>query len=100
MDSLELETNPRLKETGFVTTSSGNHGQGLASICRELAVPCKVFVPHECPDQKRQVIADYGAETVPCHWFSDGVYRCQELEREEGHRFISTSNNLDVIAGD
>ena len=52
-------------ESGVVTASAGNMGQGVAWAAREVGVPARVVVPAEAPRAKLDRIEALGAELVP-----------------------------------
>jgi threonine dehydratase len=47
-------------ERGACTASTGNHGQAVAYAARMLGRTADVFLPHGCPETKKQAIARFG----------------------------------------
>ncbi|GFO08981.1 serine racemase [Plakobranchus ocellatus] len=95
----------KVKETssscpGFVTHSSGNHGQALAWASRVAGLPCYVVVPSMAPEVKKSAIRGYGAQLVECgHLPQDRYDTCEQLQREKKLEFIPPYDHFDVIAG-
>ena len=59
----------KLKEEGklpkkVVAYSSGNHAQGVAWACREMKIPCTIYLPKNVSPIKVRATAAYGAEVV------------------------------------
>jgi threonine dehydratase len=59
-----LQTDPAELQTGLVTASAGNMGQGVAWAARELGVPCAVVVPEHAPETKLAAIERLGGTVV------------------------------------
>ncbi|MET7880763.1 pyridoxal-phosphate dependent enzyme [Micromonospora profundi] len=52
------------RDRGVVCASAGNHAQGVAFTCRQLAIPGRVFLPATTTRQKRERIAALGDGVV------------------------------------
>lgn len=52
------------RRRGVVCASAGNHGQGVAHVCRALGIRGRVFLPSTTPRQKRERIAAVGGEWI------------------------------------
>lgn len=52
------------RASGVVCASAGNHAQGVASGCRSLGIPGRIYVPRTTPRQKRERILALGGEGV------------------------------------
>jgi threonine dehydratase len=88
------------KTRGVVTSSSGNHAQGLGYAARELGIKATVVVPENTPQVKVDAIKRYGVELiVEGVEYMDSERRAHAIEREEGKTFISPYNDLELIAG-
>ena len=88
---------------GVVTSSSGNHAQGVAKAAAELHAKARIYVPNVCPETKKRAIRNYGGEWVELV-VSTGDYDFAEAEAkafaaEHGMTFISPYEDSDVIAG-
>ena len=66
-------------KVGFVTHSSGNHGQALAWACSIAEAECRVVVPNNAPKIKCDAIEGYGAELHFCE--PDAVSRVAACQR-------------------
>ncbi|GAB6022423.1 hypothetical protein CHUAL_006538 [Chamberlinius hualienensis] len=87
-------------QCGFVTHSSGNHGQGLAYACKISHLPCTVVVPEGTSEVKINAMKNYGAEVVVCE--SNPVAReatCKSIAESTGRKIIHPYDNYDVMAG-
>jgi threonine dehydratase len=94
--------NDVLREPGanVVTSSTGNHGQGVAWAARVAGVVAHVFLPRGANPTKRAkiellgaVIHDEGDD------LDDAKERAMELARAEGLRFIDDGDSEAVIEG-
>ncbi|GFN86853.1 serine racemase, partial [Plakobranchus ocellatus] len=87
-------------DAGFVTHSSGNHGQALAWASQVAGAPCYVVIPSKAPEVKKNAIRRYGAQLVECgHLAQDRYTTCDKLAREKNLECIPSSDHFDVIAG-
>lgn len=90
-----------LRDRGVVTSSSGNHGLGLAHAAARLGVRAVIVMPASAPRVKQEGIAAAGGE-VRLIGSVRGPEQQAEAERlasEEGLAFIPPYDHLDVIAG-
>jgi threonine dehydratase len=88
------------RRRGVVTSSSGNHAQGVAYAARELGVEATVVVPENTPKVKVDAIREYGVKLiVEGREYMDSERLARRMEREEGLTFISPYNDLDLIKG-
>ena len=55
---------PSERQRGVVCASAGNHGQGVAFACKQLAIHGKVLLPSNTPRQKRDRIQALGGEWI------------------------------------
>ncbi len=93
-----LERLPDVK--GFVTHSSGNHGQALAYACKCAGKPCVVVVPRGTAASKTAAIQSYGAELVVCEPTPESRRNtCHEVADRRGYVVIHPYDNYDVMAG-
>lgn len=83
-----------------VTSSTGNHGQGVAWAARVAGLAAHIFLPRGANPVKRAKIELLGA-TI--HDFDgdldDAKARAMEFAREEGLRFIDDGDSTGVIEG-
>lgn len=91
------------RESGVVTCSSGNHGQGVAMAAGELGVKTLIFVPKACPETKKLAIRRRGGDFVDLV-VCDGDYDFAEatahrIAKEKGMTYISSFEDPTVISG-
>lgn len=85
---------------GLVTSSAGNHAQGVAYAAQKLGVEATIVMPKTTPLIKVDATRRYGAKVVLCGDCYDEAYtEAVRLEKENGYTFIHPFNDLDVIAG-
>lgn len=85
---------------GFVTHSSGNHGQALAYAASIVKLPCVVVVPRGTPKNKTDAIEHYGAELVVCDPTPTArTETCTKISEERNFMIIPPFDHTHVIAG-
>lgn len=93
-----LKNDPNVK--GFVTHSSGNHGQALSYAASIVQRPCVVVVPRGTPKNKTDAIEHYGAELVICEPTpTSRTETCLKISEERNFAIIPPYDHPDVIAG-
>ncbi|HIF71438.1 MAG TPA: threonine/serine dehydratase [Dehalococcoidia bacterium] len=88
------------RERGFVTASSGNHGQSIAYAAKTFGAACTVVLPEGANTAKAAAIASLGAEVV----FHGDVFErsrehAEEIAENTGMRFVHAANEPALIAG-
>ncbi|WP_297341996.1 pyridoxal-phosphate dependent enzyme, partial [Pseudophaeobacter sp.] len=87
----------------FVCASAGNHAQGVAFMCKHMAVKGVIFMPVTTPQQKIQKTRMFGGDNVEIHlvgdYFDDTLTAAQEWCAREGGHFLSPFDDPDVIEG-
>lgn len=91
---------PEEREHGVITASTGNHGQSIASACREFGVKAMIGVPEKANPLKVAAMEALGAEVI-FHGenFDETHEYCERLAREEGYRYVHAVNEPLLIAG-
>jgi threonine dehydratase len=88
------------RQTGVVTASTGNHGQGVALAGKLAGVPVTVYASVSASALKLDAIAALGAEVVT---LDAGALEVElEAARQasrQGKPFVSPYNDADVVAG-
>lgn len=88
---------------GVVCASAGNHAQGVAFSCRELAVRGCIFMPVTTPKQKIRQVQRFGGEFVEIvlagDTFDDSAAAARAYCDEHGMAFIHPFDDPQVIAG-
>ncbi|TMW55141.1 hypothetical protein Poli38472_013903 [Pythium oligandrum] len=84
----------------FLTHSSGNHAQAVALAARDANCRAIIVMPADAPIVKRNAVAGYGAQIVPC---GPTIASREEVAAEWATRvkshFIHPSNDPDVMSG-
>jgi len=84
----------------IVTSSSGNHAQGIAYSCRALGLTAHVFMPEFAHSNKVRAAMSYGATVHQVGETYDDCYEAAvEHARKEGGAFVHSFDDVDVIAG-
>ena len=55
---------PAARAAGVITYSSGNHGQAVALVAQQFAIPAVVVMPNTAPALKVERVKRYGAEVI------------------------------------
>lgn len=85
---------------GFVTHSSGNHGQALAYASSIVKRPCVVVVPRGTPKNKTDAIEHYGAELVVCDPTpTSRTDTCKRISEERNFLIVPPYDHPYVVAG-
>jgi threonine dehydratase len=85
---------------GVATHSSGNHAQALALAAKLRGTRAYIVMPRNAPNVKRQAVADYGAEIIPCEpTVSDREATAAHVVAETGATLIHPYNDARIIAG-
>ena len=88
------------KQRGVISSSAGNHAQGVAYAARELGIKAVIVMPKTTPLIKVQSTKKYGAEVVLYGDVYDDAYqKAKELEEREGYVFVHPFNDPDVLEG-
>jgi threonine dehydratase len=91
---------PEEKKRGLITSSTGNHGQSIASAGREFGVRVLIGLPENANPVKVAAMRSLGAELI-FHGagFDDAREYCERLALEEGYRYVHAVNEPLLIAG-
>lgn len=88
------------KRRGLITSSTGNHGQSIASAGREFGVRVLIGLPRNANPVKVAAMRALGAELIfHGETFDDAREHCERLAREEGFRYVHAVNEPLLIAG-
>lgn len=88
------------RKNGFVTHSSGNHGQAVAKAAQLAGVPAYIVMPKNSSRVKLEAVRGYGAEVILCEPNdADRQGNADRIQKEKGATFIHPFDNVDVIAG-
>lgn len=87
-------------EKGIVTASSGNHGQGLSFIAKDLGINTIIIVPSNTPQVKIEAIENYGVDlNVFGDEYLEAEMKAREIASVRDMTYVSPYNDLDIIAG-
>ncbi len=88
------------KEKGVISSSAGNHAQGVALAAEKLGLKSVIVMPKHTPLIKVQATRDYGAEVV-LHGevYDDAHKKALELQKEHGYTFIHPFDDEEIIEG-
>ena len=88
------------RRRGLITSSTGNHGQSIASAGREFGVRVLIGLPENANPVKVAAMRALGAELIfHGETFDDAREYCERLAREEGYRYVHAVNEPLLIAG-
>ena len=91
---------PEEKQRGLITSSTGNHGQSIASAGREFGVRVLIGLPENANPVKVAAMRSLGAELIfQGETFDDAREHCERLALEEGYRYVHAVNEPLLIAG-
>ncbi|MCI5567667.1 MAG: threonine ammonia-lyase [Veillonellaceae bacterium] len=88
------------KARGVITSSAGNHAQGVAFASKHLGVKAVICMPATTPLLKIEATRAYGAEVVLSgDTFDDAYAKSLELQKEKGYVYVHPFNDLKVLLG-
>ena len=95
-----LSLSPDVAARGVVTSSTGNHGLGVAAASRYRGVDAEVFVSSKVSSKKLRMMEDYGARIrqAGCNPL-DAELAARAAAEESGRTYVSPYNDAFVIAG-
>jgi len=95
-----LQLTPDEQKRGVVTHSSGNHAQALALAASLQRVKCRVVMPTNAPEVKRQATRGYGAVMIPCEPTLEArLATAERVIAETGAVMIPPYDDDRIIAG-
>ncbi|EZH66258.1 pyridoxal-5'-phosphate-dependent protein subunit beta [Bacillaceae bacterium JMAK1] len=84
----------------LVAASSGNHGQAVAFVARELGIPATIVIPENANAAKEEAIRNYGAEVVHVGTTSsERLQHAEQLVQQLNATFIPPYDDEAVMAG-
>ena len=88
------------KSKGVVTSSAGNHGQGVGLAADEFGISAKIYVPETTPQNKIRAIERYSSELVVGGQFYDEAHAAALADASvSGRTYISAFEDPHIIAG-
>ena len=83
-----------------IAASSGNHGQAVAYIAKELGIKATIVVPEDATRAKVDAIEGYGADIIYCGNTShERIEKAIQLAKENHATFIPPYDDPLIIAG-
>ncbi|SHK00189.1 threonine dehydratase [Geosporobacter subterraneus DSM 17957] len=90
----------RERQKGLISSSAGNHAQGVAYAAQQLGVSATLVMPKTTPLIKVEATRSYGAQVVLSGDCYDEAYaEALRLQKEHQYLFVHPFNDLDVIEG-
>lgn len=88
------------KSKGVITSSAGNHAQGVAFAAQKLGVKAVICMPATTPILKVEATKAYGAEVI-LHGdsFDDAYAYSLELQKKHGYIYVHPFNDKEVLLG-
>ena len=88
------------RDRGLVAASTGNHGQSVAWAGREFGVDVTIGVPDGANPDKVAAMRQLGATVLERGAdFDEAREAVEEIAAEEGHRYVHSANEPDLVAG-
>ncbi len=85
---------------GVITATTGNHGQSIAMACQQEGVPCTIVVPQGNNPEKNAAMRAFAATVLEVgRDFDEAREHVEELQRENGLRYVHSANEPHLIAG-
>lgn len=88
------------RQKGIVTSSAGNHGQGIGMAAGKYDISARVFVPESTPQNKVDAIKRYPVELIITGALYDDAHAAALADAARtGRTYIAAFEDLDIIAG-
>jgi threonine dehydratase len=85
---------------GVITATTGNHGQSIALACQREGVPCTIVVPCGNNPEKNAAMRALGGNVIEFgRDFDEAREKVEELQRENGLRYVHSADEPLLIAG-
>jgi len=88
------------RRQGVITTSAGNHAQGVALAAKKLKIKAVIVMPTTTPDIKVKAVAAYGAEVILYgDTYDDAFEHASHLAKQRKLTYVHAYDDIDTIAG-
>ena len=88
------------KSKGVITSSAGNHAQGVAFAAQKLGVKAVICMPATTPILKVEATKNFGAEVIlKGDSFDDAYAYSLELQKKHGYIYVHPFNDREVLLG-
>ncbi len=86
--------------TGILTSSAGNHAQGVALAAKKMGTKATIVMPKTTPEIKINAVKSLGAKIILAGEDYDHAYQqAQQMAKKSGKTFIHAFDDINVIAG-
>ncbi|HWS96164.1 MAG TPA: threonine/serine dehydratase [Candidatus Methylomirabilis sp.] len=91
---------PEIAAKGVVTSSTGNHGLGVAAAARFRGIDAEVYLSSQVPEAKWKKVASYGARIRTAgNDPLEAELAARAAAEETGRTYVSPYNDWQVVAG-
>ncbi|WP_458210099.1 threonine ammonia-lyase [Haladaptatus sp. NG-SE-30] len=99
--NLVADLDSEFRQKGLITSSMGNHGQGMATAAREFDIPAVIVVPATLENPTKINSMERLGATVIQHGqdFDEAREYAEQQAAEEGYRYVHAGNEPHLIAG-
>jgi threonine dehydratase len=88
------------RQRGLITSSAGNHAQGLGFAAQYYGAKATIVMPETTPLVKVNNTKAYGVDVVLAgHIYDDAYAHAVQLAEKHGYVFVHPFNDLDIAAG-
>jgi threonine dehydratase len=95
-----MSMTPAAAAAGVITSSTGNHGLGVAAAAHYLGIDAEVFLSEQVSSAKRDMIRELGARTrIVGNSALAAEIAARTAARESGRTYVSPYNDPYVVAG-
>lgn len=94
------QLSPKQLACGVITSSAGNHAQGVALSAQKLNIKASIVMPKITPKIKIDAVQEFGAQVILFGDNYDQAYQfALKQAKMSGQTFIHPFDDVDVIAG-
>jgi threonine dehydratase len=95
-----LSIQTQAKQTGVITASAGNHGQGVAYHCQRLGIKATIVMPLNTPFVKANATRRMGAEVIFFgESYQEAFQEAVRLQKERGLAYVHAFDDPEIIIG-
>jgi threonine dehydratase len=91
---------PQQRAKGLITSSAGNHAQGIGFAAKHFGAKATIVMPETTPLVKVNNTKAFGVDVVLAgNLYDDAYAHALTLAKEHGYEFVHPFNDLDIAAG-
>jgi threonine dehydratase len=95
-----MKLDEEAKKKGLITSSAGNHAQGVALSAKQLGVKATIVMPAATPLIKVEATKALGANVILYgEIYDDAAAKATQLKETEGYTYVHPFDDEDVIEG-